>query len=108
MDSTTLDENSKDEARKAFEICVQSLKRTMERLQIPMPHYVKVSGMLAPLYNLSGLDGFLVRSGYEEDVSALVEVTRDIVKEWLKEDAWIMWAIAQRASLPVQIEACIK
>ena len=108
MDSTTLDENSKDEAWKAFEICVQSLKRTMKCLQIPMLHYVKVSGMFAPLYNLSGLDGFLVRSGYEEDVSALVEVTRDIVKEWLKEDAWIMWAIAQRASLPVKIEACIK
>src|SRR5271155_2540758 len=84
MDSTTLDENSKDEARKAFEICVQSLKRTMESLQVPMPHYVKVSGMFAPLYNLSGLDGFLVRSGYEEDLSALLEVTRDIVKERLQ------------------------
>jgi GTPase SAR1 family protein len=91
MDSTTLDKHSMDEARKAFEICVQSLRLTMERLHIPMPHYVKVS----------------VRPGYKEDVSALVEVTQDIVKERLKEDAWIMWAIAQRASLPVKIEACI-
>jgi len=63
----------------------------MDHLKIPMPHYVKVS----------------VRPGYQEDVSALVEVTRDIVKERLKGDAWIMWAIAQRASLPVKIEACV-
>ncbi|KAF5348759.1 hypothetical protein D9756_009852 [Leucocoprinus leucothites] len=92
MDPATLDERGKDEARKAFKICVQSLQHTMRRLNIPMPHYVKVS----------------VRPGYsKEDVSALVEVTRDIVKERLKGDAWIMWAIAQRASLPVKIEACI-
>ncbi|KAF8960038.1 hypothetical protein BDZ97DRAFT_1357110 [Flammula alnicola] len=63
----------------------------MDHLKIPMPPYVKVS----------------IRPGYQEDVSALVEVTRDIVKERLKGDAWIMWAIAQRASLPVKIEACV-
>ncbi|KAF5347114.1 hypothetical protein D9756_010934 [Leucocoprinus leucothites] len=92
MDPATLDERGKDKVRKAFKICVQSLQHTMKRLNIPMPHYVKVS----------------VRPGYsKEDVSALVEVTRDIVKERLKGDAWIMWAIAQRASLPVKIEACI-
>ncbi|KAF5345221.1 hypothetical protein D9756_011491 [Leucocoprinus leucothites] len=92
MDPATLDERGKDKVRKAFKICVQSLQHTMKRLNIPMPHYVKVS----------------VRPGYsKEDVSALVEVTRDIVKERLKGDAWIMWVIAQRASLPVKIEACI-
>jgi len=91
MDAPTLEGQSKEDARKAFEICVQLLRRTMDRLRIPMPHYVKVS----------------VRPGYQEDVSALVEVTRDIVKERLREDAWIMWAIAQRASLPVKIEACV-
>ena len=63
--------------------------------------------MFVSLYNLSGLDRSLVRPGYKEDVSALVEVTRDIVKERLKGDAWIMWAIAQRASLPVKIDACV-
>ncbi|KAF5346881.1 hypothetical protein D9756_010595 [Leucocoprinus leucothites] len=91
MDPATLDERSEDQARQAFKICVQSLQDTMKRLNILVPHYVKVS----------------VRPGYKEDVSALVEVTRDIVKERLKGDAWIMWAIAQRASLPVKIEACI-
>jgi hypothetical protein len=107
MDPTTLDNRSKEEAQQAFEICVQSLQRTMDRLRIPMPHYVKVSGIFVPLYYLSGLDRSLVRPGYQDDVSALVEVTRDMVKERLKGDAWIMWAIAQRASLPVKIEACV-
>jgi len=71
--------------------------------------HAKVSGIFVPLYYLSGLDysHSLVRPGYQEDVSALVEVTRDIVKERLKGDPWIMWAIAQRASLPVKIEACV-
>ena len=107
LDPATLEDQSKEEARKAFEICVQSLRRTMHRLKIPMPRYVKVSGIFMPLYYLSGLDPSKVRPGYQEDVSALVEVTRDIVKERLKEDAWIMWAIAQRASLPVKIDACV-
>ena len=53
------------------------------------------------------IDRSLVRPNYQEDVSALVENTRDIVKQRLQGDAWIMWAIAQRASLPVKIEACI-
>jgi hypothetical protein len=81
----------------------------MAHLEIPMPQYVKVSGIFVSLQYLSGFDHShsLVRPGYQEDVSALVEVTRDIVKERLKGDAWIMWAIAQRASLPVKIEACV-
>jgi hypothetical protein len=91
MDATTLNDRSEKEAQKALGICVESLQRAMVRLGIPMPSNVKVS----------------VRPGYQEDVSALVEVTRDIVKERLKGDAWIMWAIAQRASLPVKIEACV-
>jgi hypothetical protein len=107
INPATLEDRSKEEARIAFEICVQSLRRTMDRLKIPMPRYVRVSGTFMPFYYLSGLDRSLVRPGYQEDVSALVEVTRDIVKERLKEDAWIMWAIAQRASLPVKIEACV-
>ena len=109
MDPTTVDDRSKDEAQRAFEVCTHSLQRTMAHLEIPMPQYVKVSGIFVSLHYLSGFDHShsLVRPGYQEDVSALVEVTRDIVKERLKGDAWIMWAIAQRASLPVKIEACI-
>ncbi|KAI0246579.1 hypothetical protein BJV78DRAFT_1286286 [Lactifluus subvellereus] len=91
IDSAALKRKSEKEAGKAFEICVQSLQRTMDRLKIPMPYYVKVS----------------VRPHYQEDVSALVEVTRSIVEERLNEEAWIMWAIAQRASLPVKINACV-
>ncbi len=56
----------------------------------------------------SGLEHFLVRLGQQEDVSSLVEVTRDMVKDQVKGDAWVMWAIAQRASLPVKLNACIE
>ena len=56
IDPITLEDQSKEEARKAFEICVRSLQRTMDRLKIPMPRYVKVSGIFVPLYYLSGLD----------------------------------------------------
>lgn len=45
IDPATLEYRSKEEARKAFEICVQSLQRTMNRLKIPMPRFVKVSGI---------------------------------------------------------------
>ncbi|KAI0245359.1 hypothetical protein BJV78DRAFT_1365433 [Lactifluus subvellereus] len=77
IDSAALKRKSEKEAGKAFEVCVQSLQRTMDRLKIPMPRYVRVS----------------VRPGYQADVSALVEVTRGIAKEQLNEAAWIMWAI---------------
>jgi hypothetical protein len=107
MDPDTLKDQSKEKAREAFDICVQSLQRTMDRLKIPMARNVKVSGIFVYLYYLSGLDRSEVRPGYQEDISDLVEVTRDIVKERLKGDAWVVWAVAQRASLPVKIDACI-
>jgi hypothetical protein len=40
-------------------------------------------------------------------MSSLVGVTRDVVQEKLKGDAWVMWAIAQRASLQVKVDACV-
>ena len=54
-----------------------------------------------------GVDLSLVRPGYEADVSSLVQVTHDLVYDKLKLDAWVVWAIAQRAMLPVKIEACV-
>ncbi len=56
---------------------------------------------------LPGIDRLLVRPGYKEDISELVKVTRNVVKGQIEGDAWIMWAIAQRASLPVKMEACL-
>jgi len=91
MDNDTLNSRSVEEAWKAFEICLQSLRRTMRNLGIGMPSYARVS----------------VRPGFQEDVSELVQVTRNIVKGRLEGDAWIMWAIAQRANLPLKIDACI-
>jgi hypothetical protein len=56
---------------------------------------------------LISVDLSLAHQGYEADVSKLVQVTHNLVYDELKGDAWVMWAIAQRASLPVKIEACI-
>ena len=56
MDPKTVDDRSKDEAQRAFEICTQSIQRTMHHLKISMPHCVKVSGILVSLYFLSVLD----------------------------------------------------
>ncbi|KAH9012450.1 hypothetical protein EDB84DRAFT_1680696 [Lactarius hengduanensis] len=91
MDPTRLHDRGVEEAQKAFQDCLQSLKRTMNKLGIPMPRYARVS----------------VRPHHQEDVSSLVKVTRDVVKERVKGDAWVLWAIAQRASLPVKIDACV-
>jgi hypothetical protein len=35
-------------------------------------------------------------------------MTKEIVQERLKGDAWIIWAVAQRASVPLKVEACIE
>ncbi|KAN0138278.1 hypothetical protein V8E53_003741 [Lactarius tabidus] len=91
MDDHALDGRSVEEAWKAFEKCLQSLRQTMRRLNVQMPPYARVS----------------VRPGFQEDISEVVEITRKTVKERLQGDAWILWAIAQRANLPVKIEACI-
>jgi len=91
MDDRILDRRCVEEAWKSFEKCLQSLRQAMRRLNIQMPPYARVS----------------VRPGHQEDISELVEVTRKTVKERLQGDAWIMWAIAQRANLPLKIEACI-
>jgi hypothetical protein len=52
----------------------------------------------------------LVDPGYEGDLSNLAAITRNVVQDKLKNDAWLMWAlaIAQRVSLPVKIDACIE
>ncbi|KAH9054706.1 hypothetical protein EDB87DRAFT_1825086 [Lactarius vividus] len=91
MDRIRLHDRAVEEARKTFDECLQSFQGTVGRLGIPMPRYATVS----------------VRPHHQEDVSSLVKVTRDVVKERVKGDAWVLWAIAQRASLPVKIDACV-
>jgi hypothetical protein len=91
MDRDQLRELSLKDAQEAFDICLKSLQNSSSRLRIPMPRHARVS----------------VRPGHREDISELVQVTRDIVKERVKGDAWMLWAIAQRASLPLKIEACV-
>ncbi|KAH8986799.1 hypothetical protein EDB86DRAFT_3245998 [Lactarius hatsudake] len=91
MDPTRLRDRGVEEAQKAFQDCLESLKRTMNRLKIPMPRYAKVS----------------VRPGHQEDALSLVKITRDVVRERVKGDAWVLWVIAQRESIPVKIDACV-
>jgi hypothetical protein len=49
----------------------------------------------------------LDRRGYEAQMLSLVQVTRDLVRDMLQNDASVMWAIAQRASLPVKIDVSV-
>lgn len=91
ISSEELVKQSAEKAQAAYDACLQSVKQTMDRLNIPMPCCAKVS----------------IRRTYEGTVSSLIEDTRDLVKERLEGDAWIMWAMAQRKSLPIKLDACI-
>jgi len=86
--NTDLPRRIVEEANKAFKTCLESLNL---KSGTPMPTYAKVS----------------VRPGYEEDISYLSEVTGDVAQARVEGDAWVLWAMAQRASLPVKIKACI-
>ena len=56
------------------------------------------------------IDLSLVNLGYEASISSLVEVTRVVIQEKLKgdSDAWVAWAVSQRANLPLKIKTCIE
>ena len=47
-DSEDLEKRSKEEAKRALDVCVESLKQAMVRTQTPMPRYEKVSSMTSP------------------------------------------------------------
>jgi len=91
MDPDAQHQQSVKQAQESFRGTLQSLQVTMDHLGIPMPTYAKVS----------------VRKGYEDDVSYLVTRTRDVAREQVTGDAWVLWSMAQRASLPDKIEACV-
>ena len=48
MDDHILDNRCVEEAWKAFEKCLQSLRKALRRLNIQMPPYAKVSGTFVP------------------------------------------------------------
>ena len=107
FDSGALDKRSEEEARKALAICVQSLEHAMSRMKTQMPRYANVSSIVShSFFDRVSVDISLVYQGYGADISSLVDVTRDVVRETLN-DAWVMWAIAQRASLSLKVEACV-
>ena len=105
MDSNVLEWRSKVEVGNALDECVRCLKRTLHGVEPMVPH-VNVSGINPPSL-LIGVDTSLDRPGYEAHMSSLVEVTRDLVRDMLQNDASVMWAIAQRASIPVKIDLCV-
>ncbi|KAJ6534529.1 hypothetical protein DFH09DRAFT_122306 [Mycena vulgaris] len=84
-------EDSKNAAQRDFDGHVESLKDAAKRLKIGMPSVINVS----------------VRAGYNDNILKLIDLTRNTVEERMKGDAWIMWAIAQKASVPLKIEACV-
>ena len=57
MDDHNLDNRSVEEAWKAFERCLESLRHTMRRLNVQMPPYARVSGTFVSLR-------YLVLTGY--------------------------------------------
>ena len=95
-----------EDAEEAFKSILQSLRVTIDNLGMPMPTYARVSGIFCAIA-LPSIDQFVVREGYQKDVSYLVGVTRDVVKELVIGDAWVLWSRAKRASLPDKIEACV-
>ena len=52
MDDNILDSRSVEEAWKAFEKCLDTLRHTMRRLNVQMPPYARVSGRFMPLHYL--------------------------------------------------------
>jgi hypothetical protein len=55
-----------------------------------------------------GVDLSIAQSGYDAYASQLLSLTGDVVREKLKgNDAWRLWAIAQRASLERNIDAWV-
>jgi hypothetical protein len=91
MAEDTLRETSRMNPSNAFAASVLCLDKSTATLKIPTPPYINIS----------------VSRGYEESIAILVDMTRKLVHERLKGDAWVTWAIAQRANLPMKIEACV-
>jgi len=91
---------SDEEALATFKACVEKLEALFrDRFGIPMPSYAKVSNPPKPKHG----DKWPTL----KDMEDLVVKTRDLVQKNLKNDAWLMWAMAQQVSLPVKIDACI-
>jgi hypothetical protein len=50
LDSGVLNKQSEGEAQKVLDICVQSLKQAMDKLNTQMPSYVNVSSIFSPFF----------------------------------------------------------
>jgi hypothetical protein len=100
---------AREEARTEFDIYVQSFHNAIRKMDstMEMPPWTEVSSKTPTRFRFLSVDLFAVFNGYDADISSLVQVTSNVVKEKLKDDTWLMWAIAQRVSLSLNVEACI-
>jgi hypothetical protein len=106
-----LERRGTEEAQKVLDTCIQSVENAFLRLGLGKQRirYVNISSMFSrPSISPISIDLSLVEPGYEASISSLVEATRDVVQEQLKGDAWVAWAIAQHANLPLKIQTCIE
>ena len=108
--SELIPQRAEEQASEALQIRIQSVERTMNYLSIPLPPYVKVSCtyVYSILHNSCTHNSLLGRPRFKAEVSDLVTTTREIVQTGLKNDAWVLWTIAKRASMPVKIDECIE
>ncbi len=91
------------------EKCVAPLESACKRLNIEMPPYIHVSCKFIRFERLDN-ELFQARPNRDENIPVLVNLTREVVQKTLPSDAgdaWIMWAIAQRRSIPLKIEASV-
>ena len=111
-------ERGKEAAEKQFQDYVGILKADIAKLGIPVPNFVKTSGtyFTSLSFVITALTLFLApppKSTYKQqgDVLELVHTTCDLLRpvgDQPNSDAWLIWAIAQRASLPLKVEACVE
>ncbi|KAJ7279522.1 hypothetical protein C8J57DRAFT_1303523 [Mycena rebaudengoi] len=80
-------DNCKKAAKDTYDGYVQTLAGAATRLGIPTPECINVS----------------VRDGYTENILDLVAKTEELVEDHL----WLLWATAQRVSLPSKMRACV-
>ncbi|KXN83934.1 hypothetical protein AN958_00798 [Leucoagaricus sp. SymC.cos] len=80
MTPEAAEQQGKVDAQKALQVCVESLKRSMKKHKVPLPPFAEVS----------------IDPGYKDNLSTLSLITRNVVRDQLKNDAWVMWAMAQQ------------
>jgi hypothetical protein len=119
MDPAALDEMGEDKIRAVIEAeadksfrrsCVDPLQKRINKEVV----YAKVSSSFYPccfliielIYMISHFS-LAAQFQYRDQVSNLINITRDLVFRHVGGELWIIWAIAQRASIEAKIKGSI-